>query len=182
MAEEQPPEVKQEAREFMKGLVGNPPSTDFEFVGGNGINMASWKSAYDSSPKDSALMEKFWSVYDPKSTSIWTMTYDEADSNENLDYTIDIVKEFMKKTEAIKDHCFGVMHILDGLEIEGLWVFNGPDPEELFGANDDTSWYTWNQIGPEATELVKKAVAEYMAPVDGKFRGKDIKDTQAFCQ
>ena len=144
--------------------------------------MASWKSTYDSSAKDSALMEKFWSVYNPETTSIWTMKYDEADSNENLNDTIEIVKAFMKNTEGIKDHCFGVMHILDDLDIVGVWVFNGPDPEQLFGANEDTSWYTWGQLGPAATDLVKKAVAEYMAPADGKFQGKDIKDTQAFCQ
>mmetsp|Transcript_6441 Transcript_6441/g.8145 ORF Transcript_6441/g.8145 Transcript_6441/m.8145 type:complete len:181 (-) Transcript_6441:553-1095(-) len=180
MTEEQPPEVKAEAREFMKGLMSAPPSD--EFVGGNGIDMAAWKFTYKAATsKDSALMEKFWSIYDPKSTSIWTMVYDEADSNENLDDTVEIVKDFMKKTESLNSHCFGVMHTLEGLEIEGLWVFNGPDPEQLFGANDDTSWYSWNQIGPEPNELVKKAAARYLAPTEGKLKGKLIKDSQIFC-
>uniref|UniRef100_A0A6U0J384 EF-1-gamma C-terminal domain-containing protein n=1 Tax=Minutocellus polymorphus TaxID=265543 RepID=A0A6U0J384_9STRA len=181
MAEEQPPEVKAEAREFMSNLVGSGPSPN-DFNGGDGIDMAAWKATYASSAKDDALMEKFWSVYDPSSTSIWTMVYDEADSNENLDDTVEIVKEFMSKTESIKDHCFGVMHILgEGLEIEGLWVFNGEDPEELFGANEDTSWYSWSQIGPDATDLVKKAVTGFLAPTDGKLDGKAIRNTQAFC-
>jgi hypothetical protein len=181
MVEEQPPEVKAEAREFMSSLVGSgPPPSDFK--GGDGIDMAAWKATYASSSKDDALMEKFWSVYDPASTSIWTMVYDEADSNENLDETVGIVKEFMSKTESLKDHCFGVMHTLgEGLEIEGLWVFNGEDPEKLFGANDDTSWYTWSQLGPEANDLVKKAVAGFLAPADCKLNGKEIRNTQAFC-
>jgi hypothetical protein len=168
-------------REFMSDLMSGPPP-DADFVAGDGVDLATWKSTYKgASSKDSALMEKFWSIYDPASMSIWTMVYDEADSNENLDETVEIVKEFMKKTESIKSHCFGVMHTLDGLEIEGVWVFNGPDPEQLFGANDDTSWYSWSQIGPDATDLVKKAAASYMAPLEGKFNGKVIKDTQAFC-
>ena len=182
MAEEQPEEVKVEARSFMKSLVGSgPPPSDF--TGGDGIDMAAWKATYSStSSNDEALMQKFWSVYDPKSTSIWSMVYDEADSNENLSDTIDIVKEFMSKTESIKDHCFGVVHILgEGLEIEGLWVFNGEDPEKLFGANEDTSWYTWSQLGPEANDLVKEAVASFLAPADGKLHGKEIRNTQAFC-
>ena len=181
MAEEQPPEVKAEAREFMKGLVGSPPEADFEFVGGDGLDMAAWKATYASAAaKDASLMEEFWSRYNPKSSSIWTMVYDEADSNENFEDTVEIVKEFMKKTEAIKDHCFGVMHVLDGLEIQGLWIFNGPDPEQLFGANEDTSWFTWNQLGPEVNDLVKQATANYMAPSDNQLDGKTIQDTQAF--
>ena len=181
MAEEQPPEVKAEARSFMSSLVGSgPPPSDF--IGGDGIDMAAWKETYSTSTKDEALMQKFWSVYDDKSTSMWTMVYDEADSNESLDDTIDIVREFMSKTASLKDHCFGVVHVLgDELEIEGLWVFNGEDPEKLFGANEDTSWYTWSQVGPEANDLVKKAVADFLAPTDGKLHGKEIRNTQAFC-
>jgi len=182
MAEEQPPEVKAEARQFMSDLLGAGP-TPSDFKGGDGIDMAAWKATYDaSSAKDAAMMEKFWSVYDPSSTSIWTMVYDEADSNENLDETVEIVKEFMSKTESIKDHCWGVMHVLgEELEIEGLWVFNGEDPGEMIGANEDTSWYTWGQLGPEANDLVKKAVAGFLAPTDGKLNGKEIRNTQAFC-
>ena len=180
MAEEQPPEVKAEARQFMRDLMAGPPVED-DFVGGDGVDMTAWKSMYKAAKsKDSALMESFWSMYDPTSTSIWTMVYDEADSNENLEDTIDIVKDFVKNSESLATHCFGVMHILEGLEIEGLWFFNGPNPEQLFGINEDTSWYSWSQIGPDANEFVKKAVASYIAPLDNKLHGKIIKDTQAF--
>ena len=74
------------------------------------------------------------------------------------------------------------MHVLgEELEIEGLWVFNDETPEEMFGANEDTSWYTWGQLGPEANDLVKKAVAGFLAPTDGKLNGKEIRNMQAFC-
>ena len=69
---------------------------------------------------------------------------------------------------------------MEGLEIEGLWFFNGPDPQQLFGANEDTSWYTWTQVGPDANELVKKAVVGVLAPANGKINGKAIKDTLTF--
>ena len=108
-------------------------------------------------------MEQFWSYYDPSSTSLWKMVYDEANSNENLNDTVDLVSDFIKNAESLRDHCFGVIHILEGLEIEGLWFFNGPDPQQLFGANEDTSWYTWTQVGPDANELVKKAVVGVLA-------------------
>ena len=80
--------------------------------------MAAWKSAYDSSNKDSVLMEKFWSVYDPNSCSLWTMVYDEADSNENLDETIEFSTQFLKQGESLKHHCFGVVHTVETLEID----------------------------------------------------------------
>ena len=183
MAEEQPPEVKAEARQFMSDLMSQPSPDNTEFnKDAKGMDMAAWKKLYSSSDNQESVMAQFWSLYDPTASSIWTCVYDEADSNENLDDTVAIVKEFMTKTESIKDHCFGVMHILgEGLDIEGLWVFNGETPEELFGANEDTSWYTWRQLGPEANDMVKKAVTEYLAPTDGKLHGKEIRNTHTFC-
>mmetsp|Transcript_21493 Transcript_21493/g.46693 ORF Transcript_21493/g.46693 Transcript_21493/m.46693 type:complete len:186 (-) Transcript_21493:244-801(-) len=182
MAEEQSEETKTDARQFMADLVSSPPQSE-DFSGGDGIDMAAWKTTYAAASNhdtssSTAVMEKFWSLYDPGATSIWTMVYDEADSNENLDETIAITTEFMKQTESIKDHCFGVMHTLESLETKGLWFFNGPDPEKLFGANEDSSWFTWSQLGPEANDYVKKAVAEFLTPTDGKLKGEMIKDTQ----
>lgn len=180
--EEQDEGVKVEARQFMSDMLGGPTSDAAPTeTAGKIADMAAWKATYVSSNKDAAMMEAFWSIYDPAATSIWTMVYDEADSNENLDETIAIATEFMKQTESIQDHCFGVIHTLESLEVEGVWFFNGPDPEELFGVNPDTSWFTWSQMGPDANDYVKNAVAKIMAPTDGKLSGKIIKDTQAFC-
>ncbi len=103
---------------------------------------------------------------------------DEADSNEDLEQTIAIAEEFMKQTESIADHCFGIMHTLDNLEIRGLWIFNDADPERLFGVNEDSSWFTFNQLGPEANEYVKKATADLLVPKDNKLDSKTIKHSQ----
>ena len=185
MAEEQSEETKQEAREFMTGLVGSGLADQVISTDGPGADMKSWKATYNNKEDSTALMHKFWSeYYNPNTTSIWTMVYDEPEYNENLDDTINIVKEFMKMSASLDDHCFGIIHILEGtnsnFEIEGLWFFNGPDPEKLFGVNEDTSWYTWNQIGPEPNEHVKTAVGNYIAPADSKLNDKIIKNTQAF--
>ena len=83
--------------------------------------MAAWKATYKAAEsKDSALMEQFFALYKPESSSIWTLTYDEPESNESLEDTVEIIKSFMKNTESIQDHCFGVMHVVDGLGIEGV--------------------------------------------------------------
>jgi hypothetical protein len=183
MAEEQSEETKQEAREFMAGLVGtgdtqapvpmNGPAVD--------IDIAAWRCTFFSNNKDPDLMESFWSeYYNPTSSSLWRMVYDEPEYNENLEDTIQISIAFMKKTESLKDHCFGIMHTLESLETEGIWFFAGPDPEKLFATNEDTSWFSWNQIGPEANNYVKRVVADLMLPIDGKINGKVIKDTKIF--
>jgi hypothetical protein len=176
--------IKVEARQFMSDVLplNEPVSVPAAATIDRLVDMAAWKSTYAAaSSKDEALMETFWSIYDQDATSVWTIVYDETEYNEDLDETIEIVTNFMKQTESIQDHCFGVMHTLESLEIEGLWFFNGPDPEEMFGANEESSWFTWSQLGPEATDLVKKAVANIMTPTDGKLNGKLIKDTKAFC-
>lgn len=147
----------------------------------NGVDIVkAWKSTYNDSSKNDETMEQFWKIYDPEATSVWTMVYDEADSNETLPETIELVDNFFKQNASIQDECFGVVHTLESLEIEGIWFFNGPDPEKMFGANEETSWYSWAQLGPSATDPVKAAVAKLMAPADGKLNGKAIKDTKVF--
>ena len=176
MAEEQSEETKVEAREFMKGLVGSAPESTYEFKGGDGINMDALRTLYTDNK--SQLMENFWTMYDPTQTSIWTCSYDEADSNEDLEQTIAITTEFMKQTESIKAHCFGIMHTLDNLEIRGLWIFNDANPESLYGVNEDSSWFTFSQLGPEPNEYVKKAVSDLLVPEDDKLDSKTIKHSQ----
>ena len=153
-----------------------------------------WKSTFAAATKDNGngdddndndlLMNKFWSIYDTDATSIWTMIYDEADSNENLNDTIEIVTNLMKQSGMSSmnknNDCFAIVHTLESLEIEGLWFFNGPDPEKLFGANEETSWFSWSQLGPDATDLVMEAVTKFIVPIDNKLDGKVIKNTTVF--
>lgn len=184
MAEEQPDEVKAEARKFMSEMLSSTPEPEAE-AAGKTIDMAAWKATYGSKKDDSAaITADFWSIYDPNATSIWKMVYDETDSTESLDEAIEIAKALIQKTqesdEVMKEHCFAVVHTLENLDIEGLWFINGPDPEELFGANEDTSWFTFSQLGPAATEQVQTAVSNLLAPTDGKLNGKVIKDTQVY--
>lgn len=188
MAQEQSEEIKQEAREFMSGLVGSgdnstttgTPPTSSNDNDGRQVDMAAWKSLYDSSTKDEALMEQFWSkFYDPTSTSIWRMVYDEPEYNENLEDTIQIAKDVVTKSESMKDHCFGIVHTLDSLEVEGIFFLDEPDPEKLFGANEDTSWFSWNVLDPERNDQhVKAAVAKYIILSEGELDGSIIQDTQ----
>ena len=177
MAEEQSEETKAEAREFMVGMVGSAPDASNDGEGPK-ADMAAWKATYTSAADKSAALEELWAKhYNAGSTSLWTMVYDEADSNESLEQTVEFVKDFIQKAGTLGDHCFGVVHTLDGLEIEGIWFFNANDPEELFGAVEDSSWFTWSQLGPEPNDMVKNAAAKWLAPAD-TIDGKAIKDTQ----
>mmetsp|Transcript_27904 Transcript_27904/g.42251 ORF Transcript_27904/g.42251 Transcript_27904/m.42251 type:complete len:372 (-) Transcript_27904:66-1181(-) len=140
-----------------------------------GVDLAAFKSSYQPSE---ATMTKFWDeVYDPTQFSIWKCVYDYPDDNENLDATKEIVTEFMKKSQPLSQDCFGVMHVTEKLEIEGLWLFRGDDPEAMFGCNEDTSWFTWSRVGPDPSDSVKAAVAESWAKKAGDGA---IRETQVF--
>jgi len=217
--------TKVDARQFMTDVL--PTNGDNVVADGSVVGVAdmrAWKSTYataitaiataaaaaENNGDDTAtttdaevLMETFWSTYyNPETTSIWTMKYDEVDSTDDLKEAIGIVDTFMMNPGMIlekedtnddtksnsnmttmKEYCFGVMHTYDNLDIEGLWFFNGLDPEELFGANEETSWYTWTQVGPEANEHVKTVVANYLTPDKKKVddNNRAIKDTKVFC-
>jgi antitoxin component HigA of HigAB toxin-antitoxin module len=177
--------VKEQARELMTSLVGSPDAEENSEASPKGVSIVkAWKSHYSGAANETKtdLMETFWSIYDHNYTSIWTMVYDEVDSNENLEQAIGYVKDMLAQPgmEGVRDDCFAIVHTLESLEMEGIWLFNGPDPEILFGANAETSWYTFKQLGPNATDLVKKAVSKMMAPADNQLNGKAIKDTQVF--
>eukprot|EP00542_Grammatophora_oceanica_P010839 CAMPEP_0194043270 /NCGR_PEP_ID=MMETSP0009_2-20130614/14939_1 /TAXON_ID=210454 /ORGANISM="Grammatophora oceanica, Strain CCMP 410" /LENGTH=206 /DNA_ID=CAMNT_0038687421 /DNA_START=624 /DNA_END=1244 /DNA_ORIENTATION=- len=172
---------------LVTGLIESPAGAD-EVDGGSSAAdgaeiIKAWRSIYTtSSSDDDKTSSQFWAAYDPIATSIWTMVYDEADSNESLEETMDIVSNYMNQDgmKSIKHECFGVIHVLDSLEIEGLWLFRGPDPERMFGANEESSWYTWSRLGPEATDPVKEAVAKVLLPKYGKLKDKTIKGTKVF--
>jgi hypothetical protein len=151
-----------------------------------------WKAAYGAATATSSsgrlfhhedaaqrLMTQFWSLYDPAVSSIWTMQYDHAASTESFSEARNIVTTLLtqnKMVTTMEHECFGIVHILEGNEIHGLWFFNGPDPEPLFGANDETSWYTWKQLGPDLNTYIKDIVTSKITPP----AEYPIQDTQIF--
>ena len=177
MAEEA---VKDAAREFMSDLLPTATPNDGITTGSGTDIIQTWKAAYAAAKatsyagrlvenEDAArlLMTKFWSLYDPAVSSIWTMKYDHAESTESLSEARNIVTTLMtqnKMVTTMQHECFGIVHILDGYEIHGLWFFNGPDPEPLFGANEETSWYTWEQLGPDLNKYIKEIVTSKITP------------------
>lgn len=180
--------TKDEAREFMTGLVGSGMGDQTTDSAGaptaDGAQIIkTWKSKY-SATQDTTIKD-FWSLYDPYLTSIWRMVYDEADSNESLEETINFMADFLNKPGMAQlkndDDCWCVVHILENLEIEGVWFFNGPDPSKLFVANEESSWFTFTQLGPEAIDAVKESVEMTIMPIGGKLNGKVVKDTKVLC-
>ena len=144
------------------------------------FDLTAFKTAFASADDKTSTMstEDFWkSMNDDGAWSLWKCTYDYAEDNEGLDATKEIVKSFITKTEGVKDQCFVVMHVLEpSLEIIGLILCKGPDPEFLFAANDDTSWFTWAQLGPSMTDGTKAEILELFAAKE-TYKGKNIAET-----
>ena len=134
------------------------------------FDLQAFKTAYAADPKKAT--EEFWATYNKDEWCLWSMVYDYAEDNESLDETVAFVQTFMKNSESIKDQCFGVMHVMGKLEIQGVWLFQGSDPEHLFGSNEDTSWFTWEAIGPADT--VQDKVTKVWA-ADKDVGGKEVK-------
>jgi Elongation factor 1 gamma, conserved domain len=137
------------------------------------LDLVAFKVAY-AADKVKAVAD-FCASYDPTGWSLWTMVYDYAADNESLEATQTFVKEFMVKSASIQDRSFGVMHIFGKLEVEGIWLFKAEDPEMLFGSNEDTSWFTWSQVGP--ARLVTEIVTAHWT-ASGTYKDKAIQDTQ----
>ena len=143
------------------------------------FDLAAFKQAFEAD-KSGAINDDFWKAFESQDAwSLWRCTYDYADDTESLDAAKEIVSSFMNNTKPVTEKCFGVMHVLEpGLKVEGLWLFQGPDPELLFGTNEDTSWFTWNQLGPSMTDGAKKEVIELFTATS-EYKGKTVSHTHA---
>ena len=144
------------------------------------FDMEAFKKAYaDAEDKAAVLTDDFWKTFAQEGEwSLWRCTYDYASDNEGLDPTKEIVSSFMKNADSVKGDIFAVMLVLEpSLEIEGLLLVKGGDPEILFGACEDSSWFTWNQLGPSITDAVKREVAA-LWNAKGSYSGKNVADTQ----
>ena len=144
-----------------------------------GFELAAFKTSYEGDAE--AGIVEFWKNYDKENWSLWRCTYDYPDDTENLDAAIEIVTSFMKNCSPVSGKCqiFGVMHTTTSFEIEGLFLIEGADPEPLFGVNEDTSWFSWSQIGPDASDAVKAMVSQVWGKAT-EYNGKEIKNTQTF--
>ena len=148
------------------------------------FDLAAFKAAF-AADKSAALDETFFKGMEDGGAngtwSVWRCTYDYASDNENLDTTKDVVTSFMNNTKPLADKVFGVMLVLQpGLEIEGVWIVNGGDPEDsLYATTEDTSWFTWSQLGPSMLDVVKKEITEIMT-ASTEYKGKTVADVQVF--
>jgi hypothetical protein len=164
MADEAAPPAEEEAP---------AAAVEEEEPAGPPFDLAGFKAAY-ATDKAKAVAD-FCAAYNPKGWSLWTMVYDYASDNESLEATQTFVKEFLQKSESIKDKSFCVVHIFGNLQVEGMWLFNAEDPEMLFGSNEDTSWFTWSQVGP--AKMITELVTGHWAAT-ATYKDQAIQDTQ----
>mmetsp|Transcript_3709 Transcript_3709/g.6794 ORF Transcript_3709/g.6794 Transcript_3709/m.6794 type:complete len:107 (-) Transcript_3709:3295-3615(-) len=103
------------------------------------FDLEAFKASF-ASDKNAAVNDDLWKIFEETDAwSLWRCVYDYAEDNESVDATKEIVTSFMKNTESVKGQIFGVMHVLEpSLEVEGLFLCKGADPEFLFSANEDT--------------------------------------------
>jgi len=119
---------------------------------------------------------------DPEWT-LWRCTYDYADDTENVQAAKDVATSFLKNTANCRSEVFGVMVVLEpGFAVEGLWLVKGEDPEAtLFAKCEDTSWFSWSQLGPAMLDPVKKEVEALWAAKD-TYNGKSVSDKQVLTE
>lgn len=80
-----------------------------------------------------------------------------------------------------KDHDVGVLcTYLKAWKLKDFGFSMGQTLQRCF-SNEDSSWYTFTQFGPEALDPVKAEVAKIIMPSDGRLNGKVIKATKVFC-
>ena len=146
------------------------------------FDLAAFKAAF-AADKAAALSEETFQGLEKGGAegqwSVWRCTYDYASDNESLDATKEIVNSFMNNTKPIAEKVFGVMLVLEpGLEIEGIWIVNGADPEDSLYANtEDTSWFSWSQLGPSMMDVVRKEIVDLMT-ASSDYKGKTVSDIQ----
>ena len=146
------------------------------------FSLAQFKESFKAADdKTAALTTEFWSAIESaegSNWSLWKCEYDYADDNEELGATKEIAASFMKNALPINENIFGVMIVLKSLEVYGLFLLKGPDPEEtIFKSVEDSSWFSWSQLGPKVIDPVKAEVVA-MWSSKGEYQGKEVADVQ----
>jgi Elongation factor 1 gamma, conserved domain len=142
------------------------------------FDLEAFKKAFEAD-KAAAFTEDVWKAF---GTGEWTLhrcSYDYAEDTENLDAAKDIVISLFSKNK-VADKTFGLVHVLEpGLAVEGIWLIHDKDPEDLiFGTNEDTSWFSWTQLGPSMTDGVKKEILAIMTATS-EYNGKSVAYSQS---
>ena len=151
--------------------------------------MDAFKRFYSNAPKDdagnrdyAAVMPEFWeSVFDKEGFSIWICTYNYNDENTIGFMTSNLVGGFVQRSDALRRHAFGIMHILNNekpFEVTGCWMLRGQSIQPMLDSNPDAEYYSWTKIDP-GNEEDRKRVEEYWT-AEEKLMGKDIFDGKIF--
>lgn len=148
--------------------------------------MDEWKRTYSNAKVDGVAdyktaMPWFWEHLDRAGYSLWVQTYKYNEENKKDYMTSNLVGGFMQRTDELRRHAFGVMHVLNNAapyEVVGAWLFRGQDVKPMLDCNPDAEYYNWIKLDADNAEH-RKIIEDHWCS-STKLGDKEIYDTKTF--
>ena len=107
--------------------------------------------------------------------TLWHQLYKFNSENKRDFMTSNLVGGFIQRSEEMRKHAFGVMHVLNTeapFEVEGVWLMRGTDVKAMLDCNPDGEYFDWVRLDPES-EAARTLVADTWCTYD-KLGGKAV--------
>jgi len=131
------------------------------------------------------VLEKFWSIYDPKGYSLWFIHYQKSSTQGKVIFqTSNLKGNFLQKLDHFRKYCFSVHGVYGkepNLEVEGVWMWKGTDIPQELKDHESYEYLTIKQLDPKS-EVDRKLLEEFWLNLEpGKIvNGNVVVDAESF--
>jgi elongation factor 1-gamma len=132
-----------------------PPST---FV------LDEFKKEFLNTTEKKAVMENFWTKFDPSGFSFWSMVYQKLPTEGKIFFkTCNSSSFFLQKLDTFRKYTFavhGVYGVEGNYDVKGVWMWRGTDIPEEVKEHDNFPYMTIKKLD-HTVEADRKLIEEY---------------------
>lgn len=144
-----------------------------------------FKKEFLNTKDQKPVLEKFWSIYDPKGYSLWFIHYQKSSTQGKVIFqTSNLKGNFLQKLDHFRKYCFSVHGVYGkepNLEVEGVWMWKGTDIPQELKDHESYEYLTIKQLDPKS-EVDRKLLEEFWLNLEpGKIvNGNVVVDAESF--
>lgn len=123
-----------------------------------------FKKEFLNTTEKAAVLQNFWTKYDPSGYSLWWMQYQRLPSEGKILFkTNNSSSFFLQKLDNFRKYTFsahGVYGVEGDYEIRGVWMWRGTDIPEELKEHDNFPYMTIKKLD-HSSEADRKLIEEY---------------------
>jgi len=138
------------------------------------------KSFFASKPYNPTFFSTFWDQFDAAGYCLYEQLYNYNHENTVYFMTCNQIGGFLQRSDAVRKYGMGVLTIIGidedtgPFEVQGAWIFRGPEVPQEMKDNPDAEYYTWRKFDPKNPKDRKRFEAHFCADKLAATNGKEL--------